>query len=164
MSAHSNKIGFGGGCHWCTEAVFSSLKGTHCVQQGFIKSHSPHDDYSEAVLLNYDEDQISLVKLIEIHLRTHASTASHSMREKYRSAIYIANHSMAKICGAHLNSLQSKFQNPLVTQILEIVHFKSSPASYIDYYASDPDKPFCTTYIEPKLELLRRDFKPFLQR
>ena len=51
MSAQ--KIGFGGGCHWCTEAVFQSLRGVTEVEQGFIKSHAPHDRYSEAVVVTY---------------------------------------------------------------------------------------------------------------
>ena len=163
MSVYSKQIGFGGGCHWCTEAVFSSLAGIHSVEQGFIKSQPPDDQYSEAILVHHEEKQIPLDKLIEIHLCTHASTSLHSMRTKYRSAIYVNNIAMAKRCHSILNSLQAQFEKPLVTRVLETVHFKSSAESYIDYYATNPNKPFCITYIEPKLAILRRDFKLFLK-
>ncbi len=82
------RIGLGGGCFWCSEAVFQNLRGVAQVAQGFIYSHPPHDSLSEAVLVDFDPAQISLADLIEIHLRTHASTSQHSMRQKYRSAIY----------------------------------------------------------------------------
>ncbi len=82
------KIGFGGGCHWCTEAVFQSLKGVEKVEQGWIASEGEASTLSEAVIVHFDTSQISLVLLIEIHLLTHESTSEHSMRKKYRSAIY----------------------------------------------------------------------------
>lgn len=163
MTNQGIQIGFGGGCHWCTEAVFSSLIGVSCLQQGYIKSQPPKDQYSEAVLIQYNEEQISLIKLIEIHLRTHASFSSHSMREKYRSAIYVENDAMAEKCEEVLNVLQSGFDEPLVTQVLEAAKFKRSSESYTDYYATNPERPFCVTYIEPKLALLRREYNSFLK-
>lgn len=163
VTNQSSQIGFGGGCHWCTEAVFSSLVGVSCVQQGFIRSQPPKDQYSEAVLIQYNEEKISLFKLIEIHLRTHASFSAHSMREKYRSAIYVENDAMAEKCEEVLNALQARFDEPLVTQVLESVKFKKSSESYTDYYATDRERPFCVTYIEPKLALLRREYNSYLK-
>ncbi|RKN29908.1 peptide methionine sulfoxide reductase, partial [Aquimarina sp. AD1] len=82
------KIGLGGGCHWCTEAVFQSLKGITSVEQGYIKSTGNNNSFSEAVIIVFSPEIISLKDLIEIHLLTHKSTSNHSFREKYRSAIY----------------------------------------------------------------------------
>lgn len=163
MPANDIQIGFGGGCHWCTEAVFSSLKGIRTVQQGFIKARPPNDKFSEAVLIQFQENDIPLSKLIEIHLRTHASSSAHSMRVKYRSAIYVNKKAMAEQCHDLLNALHDQFEQPLVTQILETVEFKSSSESYIDYYATNPERPFCITYIEPKLEMLRKEFTSYLK-
>ena len=83
------KIGFGGGCHWCTEAIFQSIKGAQKVAQGWIRSMPPNDTFSEAVIVYYDKEEIELISLLQIHLHTHSSTSQHSMRKKYRSAIYI---------------------------------------------------------------------------
>ena len=82
------KIGFGGGCHWCTEGVFQSIRGVTHVNQGWIQSNGTDDWFSEAVIVTFDPDEISQETLIEIHLLTHSSQTDHSMRSKYRSAIY----------------------------------------------------------------------------
>ena len=156
------QIGFGGGCHWCTEAVFASLSGVHRVQQGFIRSDPPNDQYSEAVLVDFSERDISIQILTEIHLRTHASTSAHSMRDKYRSAIYVDDQTVEKRCKAAIKALQSQFEKPLVTQVLKLTEFTLSDDRYREYYASNPDKPFCTIYIEPKLDMLKRDFGSYI--
>lgn len=83
------KIGFGGGCHWCTEAVFQNLKGVNHVAQGWIASDENNTAFSEAVVVEFNPPKINLKTLIEIHLATHKSTSNHSMRKKYRSAIYV---------------------------------------------------------------------------
>jgi len=158
----SNQIGFGGGCHWCTEAVFASLHGVLLVQQGFLRSHPPDDFYSEAVLVDFDRSVVSLDVLIEIHLRTHASSSAHSMREKYRSAVYVHDDQQAQYCKSALVSLQQAFEKPLVTQVLQIESFKLSEDRYRNYYATNPSRPFCATRIEPKLAMLRRDFSQYL--
>ena len=159
----SNQIGFGGGCHWCTEAVFASLCGVLQVQQGFICSRAPHDFYSEAVLVNFDRARVSLDILIEIHLRTHASSSAHSMRKKYRSAIYVHDEQQSEDCRTALESLQSAFAKPLITQVLTIEGFVHSEDRYKNYYATDPSRPFCITRIEPKLAMLQRDFGQYLK-
>ena len=88
MKEMISKIGFGGGCHWCTEAVFQSLKGVAKVEQGWIASFDEYDSFSEAVIVYYNETVISLETLIDVHLYTHRSNSDHSMRKKYRSAVY----------------------------------------------------------------------------
>jgi len=158
----SSQIGFGGGCHWCTEAVFASLRGVVRVQQGFLGSHAPHDFYSEAVLVDFDSSAVSLDILIEIHLRTHASTSSHSMREKYRSAVYVHDENQEQHCRFVVENLQQAFEKPLITQVLRIEGFTLSEDRYRNYYVTNPNRPFCATRIEPKLAMLRRDFSQYL--
>ncbi|MEM9997414.1 MAG: peptide-methionine (S)-S-oxide reductase, partial [Bacteroidota bacterium] len=98
-------VGFGGGCHWCTEAVFQALNGVDKVEQGWIRSEVPHEAESEAVLVHVRPDAIDLQTLIEVHLLTHASTAPHSMREKYRSAVYTFDAGQAAASRAALDAL-----------------------------------------------------------
>lgn len=157
------EIGFGGGCHWCTEAVFQSLRGILSVQQGYIASHKPFDDYSEAVLIQFDPEYIDIKDLIEIHLRTHASTSAHKMRGKYRSAIYIMDNEF-KYYQDILSTLQGYFDNMIITQILSFASFKESDARFQNYYNDGLDKPFCKNYIDPKLTLLRQKFSSHYQR
>lgn len=152
------EIGFGGGCHWCTEAVFQSLRGVCSVQQGFIKSFAPHDGFSEAVWISYDPDIIEIHALIEIHLRTHASMSDHKMRGKYRSAVYVKNAQEAGKVNEIIAKLQSDFDEKIITLVLTKTAFKASDERFHNYYFSDPSRPFCENYIDPKLKLLRQKF------
>ena len=99
-----------------------------------------------------------------MHLHTHAATKAHSMRGKYRSALYFLNHNhnhthnhnqqqrLAEI----LTVLGNEFHEPLITQILPLEGFTTSPAEYQNYYQTDPERPFCQTYIAPKLDKVQQ--------
>lgn len=152
------KVGFGGGCHWCTEAVFSSIIGAEKVEQGWIASQDSASSFSEAVLVHFDSKQIDLHTLINIHLHTHSSTSAHSMRHKYRSAIYCLDDTQCLSATHSLQSLQNEFDRPLVTQVLPFLTFKLNSEKYRDYYYSNPDKPFCQNYIDGKIATLLKQF------
>lgn len=158
------RIGLGGGCHWCTEAVFQSLKGVSKVEQGFIASQNDKESFSEAIIVHFDKMLIGLKDLIEIHLHTHKSTSDHSMRNKYRSAIYAFDEdSMAK-SQRMLYELQKEFENPIITKVLPFEAFKPSDARFHNYYYNNPTKPFCENYISPKLKFLLSNFSELLQQ
>ena len=84
MSSKIDQIALGGGCHWCTEAIFQSLIGVIKVEQGYVSSTGENSIFSEAVIIHFNAAKISLSNLIEIHLHTHNSISHHSMRDKYR--------------------------------------------------------------------------------
>ena len=135
-----------------------TLQGVSSVKQGFIKAEHPNDTFSEAVIVNYDTELIGLTELIEVHLRTHASSSQHGMRDKYRSAIYTFDDAQFNECAREIVRQGRGSEQPLVTQILRHVDFKVSGNKYWNYYYKDKTRPFCRTYIEPKIELLRQDF------
>ncbi len=151
-------IGFGGGCHWCTEAVFQNLRGVNRVEQGFIASHAPFDSFSEGVIVHFDPARITLSVLMDIHLLTHASGSDHSMRGKYRSAIYVYNDEQRARAREVLAQLSEEFDAPRVTQILGFAEFKPSEAQFQNYYENGPERPFCQTYIDPKLAKIRKKY------
>ncbi|MGO4911250.1 peptide-methionine (S)-S-oxide reductase [Leeuwenhoekiella sp. W20_SRS_FM14] len=153
-----SKIALGGGCHWCTEAVFQSLNGVLKVEQGYVASTGFYREYSEAVIVHFNPDIIPLAVLIEIHLYTHKSTSDHSFRTKYRSAVYYFSEYQEAIISQIIIDLQPLFKEQLITQILPIASFEASRESLHDYYLKDPDKPFCKRYIQPKLKLLKEKF------
>lgn len=158
------EIGFGGGCHWCTEAVYQALRGVISVRQGFVEAFPPHNSFSEAVLITFDGSLIAEQVLIEIHLRTHASTSNHKMRGKYRSAIYVFDQEQAERTTAMLRDLQGQFDEKLVTQILKFSKFRPSQERYTNYYEKNENGPFCRNYIDPKLALLRAKFSSVLKK
>ena len=151
------QIAFGGGCHWCTEAVFQSLLGVAKVKQGWVSSTEKNNTFSEAVIVHFN-NTIDLKTLIHIHLLTHKSTSNHSMRTKYRSAIYYFSKEQQEQCLLTINQLQASFKKPIITQVLPYKNFKPSTDDFQNYYASNPEKPFCKNYIEPKLKFLLQNF------
>ncbi|PZW42573.1 peptide-methionine (S)-S-oxide reductase [Mesonia algae] len=157
------KIAFGGGCHWCTEAVFQALKGVDKVEQGFVASKGTNDYFSEAVIVHFSPHIISIEQLIEVHLTTHKSESKHSMRHKYRSAIYTFDSLQEKEAKRCLSNF--KKQNPkIITEVLPFSSFRPSREEIQNYYLKNPQKPFCQRYISPKLENLERGFKNLLSK
>jgi len=156
------KVAFGGGCHWCTEGVFESLKGIEKVEQGWISS-TKEDAItpSEAVIVHFDSSKISLDILIEIHLLTHNATSNHSFRKKYRSAIYTFSNEQEKISNEILKDKQKLFDKTLITKVYPFGEFKSNQEKFLHYYKDNPDKPFCKSYIEPKLKLILKEYKDY---
>lgn len=164
MSNKKEKIALGGSCHWCTEAIFQSLIGVHNVEQGFVATDNLSNDFSEAVIVYFDPEKITLETLIEIHLRTHSSTANHSMRDKYRSAIYTFSEHQKQECEAILTAMQSKFQEKIITQVLPFGKFKMSRDEILNYYYKNPEKPFCQNIIDPKLKILIQQFSNVINK
>ncbi|WP_109299354.1 peptide-methionine (S)-S-oxide reductase [Aquimarina sp. AU474] len=163
MISNFKKIGFGGGCHWCTEAIFQSLLGVVQVEQGYIKSIEEHQSFSEAVIVHYDAEKILLKDLIEIHLHTHNSTVDHSFRKKYRSAIYYFDHTLKEHIMQILKEQQKNFEAPLITQTLPFKEFSPSREELHNYFYKNPEKPFCKKYIHPKIEILKKKYSTSLK-
>ena len=153
----TKKICFGGGCHWCTEAVFQSLLGVSHVEQGWIMSNPPNDTFSEGVIVHYKDD-ITLDILIEVHLLTHSSTSLHSMRKKYRSAVYYFDIVDKAAVDEVIKDLILKNNAFYVTQVLPFVAFKENTESQLNYYTKNKRGPFCQRYIDPKLTAIRERF------
>ena len=153
------RIAFGGGCHWCTEAIFQQLIGVNNVEQGWVSATHPEATTpSEAVIVHFDPTYISLDTLTEIHLFTHNATSNHSFRDKYRSAIYTFSDVQEKEAQNILKEKQKLFEKPLVTKVYPFEEFKLNDEKYLDYYKSNPDKPFCQVRIEPKMRELLTQF------
>ena len=155
---NEQKIGFGGGCHWCTEAVFQSLNGVNTVEQGWIASDGENSSFSEAVILNYNPESVNLKTLIEIHLLSHSSTANHSFRNKYRSAIYYLDKSQRAEVEKAFSKAKSILDKEPITKVLPLCDFRLNKEEFLNYYQKRQDAPFCQTYISPKLVMLRRRY------
>ncbi|MEO9968254.1 MAG: peptide-methionine (S)-S-oxide reductase [Hyphomonadaceae bacterium] len=164
MTVNLVKIGLGGGCHWCTEAVFQSLLGVQEVHSGWIASDGPNSAESEAVIVHFDPGQIALETLIEIHLLTHASASNHSMRVKYRSAIYVFSDDQSAHANQILATLSKRDDVQPITQILRYSAFRAISDAYENYYYAAPDRPFCVNMIEPKLKKLIATHREFIDQ
>jgi peptide-methionine (S)-S-oxide reductase len=155
------KVGFGGGCHWCTEGVFQALRGVGQVEQGFLRSEAPADTWSEGVIVTFDPSVIGLATLSEIHLRTHSAKRARSLQSKYRSAIYIFEESQRHEAERAIACLGEESGETVHTSVLSFVGFRASDTRYQNYYRTDPSRPFCQRYIDPKLAYIRQHYSNF---
>lgn len=155
---NTSKIGFGGGCHWCTESVFQSLRGVLKVDQGYIRSDAPADTWAEAVVVEYVPSIVTLEVLCEIHLRTHSSDRDYPIHSKYRSAIYTFSEEQTMIAQGAIIALNEAQAEEVRTRVLPFAEFKPSPIQFQDYHRNNRDRPFSLRVIDPKLDNLRANF------
>ncbi|MBP94261.1 MAG: peptide methionine sulfoxide reductase [Flavobacteriaceae bacterium] len=158
----NSKIAFGGGCHWCTEAVFQSVIGVEKVAQGYVASIDENNTFSEAVIVHFNTNRVNLNVLIHIHLLTHKSSSNHSMRNKYRSAVYTFSEAQYAEACVVMERYRLDLGQDLITQILPFSEFKASREAIQNYYKKNPEKPFCETFINPKLTLLLEQFTDYV--
>lgn len=156
-------VTFSGSCYWCMEAIFQTLCGVVQVDQGFASPLNDRENVFEAVRVCFEPTRISLDTLIEIHLHMHKSTSAHSRRDKYRSAIYVADTHQKSAAEHSLMKHQRDFKEKLVTRVMLLGVFELSDPRYHNYYAQNPQRPFCRTYIAPKLQTLRQRFSKYMQ-
>ncbi len=154
------KVGFGGGCHWCTEAYFQSLKGVEFVEQGWANSEFPEDSFSEAVIVHYNPAIIPLEVLIAVHLQTHSSTNIHALRKKYRSAVYVFDGNIAEYQKI-ITDNQKDFDEQIITKAILFNQFKLNIESQLDYYKKNRGSVFCKRYISPKLEKIQKEYSSY---
>jgi peptide-methionine (S)-S-oxide reductase len=128
------------------------------VEQGYVSSTGENSTFSEAVIIHYNAAKISLSTLIEIHLFTHNSISDHSMRDKYRSAVYVFSVEQKNEVQQIIDDFQKAFGFKLITKVLHYDQFRPSRNQIVNYYYSNPEKPFCKTFINPKLRLLLDKF------
>ena len=155
------KVGFGGGCHWCTEGVFQALRGVTQVDQGFLQSTAPANTWAEGVIVTFDPTVIGLTTLSEVHLRTHSAKRARSLQSKYRSAIYIFEESQRHEAEQAIARLGEETGEAVHTLVLSFVGFSASDARYQNYYRTDPSRPFCQSSIDPKLAYIRQHYSKF---
>ena len=120
------KVSFGGGCHWCTEAVFQAVKGVFQVQQGYLSTLEESEVFYEGIILKYDPDLIQMKSLIAIHLKTHQSASNHSRRDGYLSAVYVFNEQQKLQVIKILKMFQKKYSSKFITQAIMFGKFEES--------------------------------------
>jgi len=132
------------------------------VDQGWISPDGEETSFSEAILVEFDPQVISLQVLTEIHLLSHSSHSDHKMRTKYRSAIYVHDQQQKDEVSEIVRILQMQSTKKYITQVLPMGAFKRNKSSLLNYYQTRPNAPFCTTYIEPKIKALIKTHQQYL--
>ena len=168
MPQTHNTIVLGGGCFWCTEAVFDQVRGVLDVESGYCNGHLHQPSYEavctgttghvEVVKLVFDTQQIQLVQLLEVFFAIHDPTTlnrqGNDVGTQYRSGIYTTNEAQLLECQAFLNRLQSSgiFQQPIVTEIVPLQNYWAAEDYHQDFFARNPFQGYCRAVAAPKLQ------------
>ena len=113
------------------------------------------------MIVTFDPTVIGLTTLSEVHLRTHSAKRARSLQSKYRSAIYIFEESQRHEAEQAIARLGEETGEAVHTLVLSFVGFRASDARYQNYYRTDPSRPFCQSYIDPKLAYIRQHYSKF---
>lgn len=166
------KATFGGGCFWCTEAVFQQLSGVSKVENGYSGGETANPTYqqvcsgdtghAEVVQVTYDPNVISYADLLRIHLSTHNPMTLNQQGAdrgtQYRSIILTHDSEQETIAKQVIEEMAPAFDEPIVTEVKPLDIFFEAEGYHQDYYVSNPAKPYCAAVISPKLKKFRELF------
>jgi peptide-methionine (S)-S-oxide reductase len=170
---------FGGGCFWCTEAVFDELRGVISVVSGYAGGSTKNPTYeqvcsggtghAEVIRIEFDPTQISFRDLMTVFFATHDPTTlnrqGNDVGTQYRSAVFYANEQQKQEAAAFIKELnESKaFGKPVVTTLEPLGEFYEAEDYHQKYYANNPYQPYCQYLIPPKLNKLHKQFSALLK-
>lgn len=161
----------GGGCFWCTEAVFNQVKGVQKVVSGYTGGNAPGKPtyreicsgltgHAEVVKITYDANIISYKDILIIFMTTHDPTTLNRQGAdagtQYRSVIYYYNDTQKQIAELVLKELAPYYNNPIVTEISPMGIFYEAEKEHQEFYKNNPEYGYCTYVIDPKLNKLRQ--------
>lgn len=173
------KATFGGGCFWCTEAVYAQIKGVTRVTSGYIGGHVENPTYkqvcsgltghAEAVEIEYDPAVVAYEKLLEIFFSTHDPTTLNrqgaDVGTQYRSAIFYHDDEQKKTAQQVIIQLNAAkvFPAKIVTKLEPATVFYPAEDYHQDYFAINGYQPYCQAVIAPKVAKVRKVFKDLLK-
>jgi peptide-methionine (S)-S-oxide reductase len=159
---------FGSGCFWCSEAVFERLPGVKGVVAGYAGGNVPNPTYeavssgrtghAEVVQITYDPDSVSYAQLLDLFWQSHDPTSLNRQGAdagtQYRSIILYDNDHQRAIAERSRAEAQKNFSAPIVTEIVPLKTFYKAEDYHQDYFAKNPNAPYCIFVIKPKLDKL----------
>jgi peptide-methionine (S)-S-oxide reductase len=170
----------GGGCFWCTEAVFLELDGVSRVKSGYAGGAVPNPTYeqictgrtghAEVIQITFDPDVISYADLLRVFFATHDPTTlnrqGNDVGTQYRSSIFPADAEQEQVARAVMTEIGERgiWGRPLVTTIEPLTTFYPAEAYHDDYYARNPNAGYCRVIVAPKVAKVRKEFTDRLRR
>ena len=172
------KAFLGGGCFWCTEAVFKMLKGVTNVAPGYAGGKLPHPTYedvssgkgghAEVIEITYDPSRIGYDMLLTVFFATHDPTTpnrqGNDMGVQYRSIILYTNEEEELAAKKFIENINSSHSGggKVVTEVTPLETFYPAEAYHKDYYAKNKNAPYCQVVINPKLVKVQEKFSELL--
>ncbi len=170
---------FGGGCFWCTEAVFLSLKGVMSVTPGYAGGTTKDPTYeqvssgttghAEVVRITFDPTQITFHDLLTVFFGTHDPTTpnrqGNDVGTQYRSVIFYTTDHQKEAAAQFINDINASSSAgvPIITEIKPLDTFYEAEEYHKNYFARNPGNPYCEIIINPKLEKVQHNFATLLK-
>lgn len=178
--SETNMAVFGGGCFWCTEAVFKMLKGVTSVLPGYAggsKANPKYEEvsggdtgYAEVIEIKFDPEKIKYRELLTVFFGSHDPTTPNrqgaDMGTQYRSVIFYTTERQKIEAEKFVKKLNaSNYEGkPIVTEIAPLKKFYGAENYHRDYYEHHKDNSYCEIIINPKLEKVQKEFADLLKK
>ncbi len=170
-------ITLGGGCFWCTEAVFELVDGVTAVESGYCNGHVLNPSYeqvcggntghAEVVQVSFDADTISLREVLEIFFHVHDATTlnrqGNDVGTQYRSGIYFVGAEQEAVAREVLAEANAAQGGRVVTELKPLANYSKAEAYHQHYFANHPGQGYCAFVVAPKVEKFRKTFKARLR-
>lgn len=163
-----------GGCFWCLEAVFLQLKGVSGAQSGYAGGRRPSPTYeqvcagstghAEVVRVSYDPSVIAFADLLDLFFTIHDPTTLNRQGAdsgtQYRSAVFFETAEQEGETRAKITALtfEQRWGDPIVTEVVPLTQFWPAEKYHDDYFARNPQNPYCAAVIAPKVAKARKQF------
>ena len=171
---------FGGGCFWCTEAVFAAMKGVLSVQSGYCGGSVQYPTYEqvcgkqtghiEVVKIEYDAEQVDFAALLEVFFATHDPTTpgrqGNDVGPQYQSAVFYQDAAQHASTEQYILQLDASkvFADPVCTELQPAATFWPAEQYHAEYFALHPEQGYCQFVIAPKVQKFRKQFADKLKR
>ena len=170
---------FGGGCFWCTEAVFTEIRGVTSVVSGYSGGHTENPTYyhvcaettghAEVVQVEFDTGEITFAEMLEVFFASHDPTTLNrqgaDQGARYRSVVLYTSEAQKEQAAAFIEALDASGteNGPVVTEIAEFERFFTAEAEHMQFYQNNPGSMYCQIVIGPKVAKVRQKFAKSLR-
>ena len=168
-------VTLGGGCFWCTEAVFLDMEGVTKVVPGYSGGHVKNPSYEqvvtgttghvEVIQVTFDPEIIPFSKILDIFFTMHDPTSldrqGADVGPQYRSVIYYHSEEQRRVAEGFIVEMKETdvFNMPIVTKLEPFMEFYEAEGYHVDYYNRNKQQGYCRFMIEPKLKKVEKKFK-----
>ena len=165
-------ITLGGGCFWCTEAVYEHVDGVTAVESGYSNGRIAKPSYEqvcsgatgcvEVIRVSFDAERISLREVLEIFFVIHDPTTlnrqGNDVGTQYRSGVYVHDPAQQAVAREVMDEVNAQLGGRLVTELLALADYSRAEDYHQHYYANHPEQGYCAMVAAPKIEKFRKTF------
>ena len=177
MTSTTDTITLGGGCFWCTEAVFERVRGVLKVESGYSNGHVERPTYeqvcsgttghNEVVRVSFDSSQITLSEVLEIFFVIHDPTTlnrqGNDAGTQYRSGIYFHDAAQEATAREVLAEVNAHHGGRAVTELMAEANYSRAEDYHQHYFANHPNQGYCAMVVAPKVAKFRKTFAARVQ-